>query len=289
MQMYGLSGEVLGTIGSTPNTHNNALSLPSRIDREVVPASPSSTTRKCIAWTFDLPYEDTDTIVLTASNGTFVDIRFPKHFLPSRPLHSHVSFWALAGSVTTTRYPYPTEYMTHATFTHDIDSRGDSDAVDEGDMVMLPTGEELEVGQMLNVETGRVELYKEWWVGVRNPGPGSTFTDKQFCFLAKLRGATDTVKSGVLIRVRGYVQMIVQLTNGDVQVARIEWQTDRWHVDRRNTANPAMVPGLILYSWTGKTVDGIVYDDKSQLKIGQECLGSDSSTVWRIEEANYAV
>lgn len=192
---------------------------------------------------FDAPYEDTDTLVLTALSGRFVDIRFPKDASLPREAIEHRSFWAFSGIARTTFYDADNRqhaiampYSAHCQFIHDIDSRG-PDITDEGDMFLLANGECLEMGVMVNPASGKSELYKECWVGPDTMLGEDIEADSKFCVVACVKG-TNPVQ-GVLIRIGSVVQGITSKESIDssvvVEVER--WQRNRggeWLRDTRS-------------------------------------------------------
>ncbi|KAF9460448.1 hypothetical protein BDZ94DRAFT_1311463 [Collybia nuda] len=94
--------------------------------------------RLSIRWLPDEASEPTDTVVLTgARRGTFLDTRF---FKATKKLD-----WAFAGNRTQTTAP-------------SFDKVEDS-----GVNTTLPDGTTLEVGEMINPETGKVTAFEEIW------------------------------------------------------------------------------------------------------------------------------
>ncbi|RMZ83339.1 hypothetical protein DV737_g1674, partial [Chaetothyriales sp. CBS 132003] len=170
MEMFGMTGERLGTIGAVEKSREDEAeaALP-QWQREFL-SKPSVSIRQGIAWRYEPPYEDTDTIVLTAPSSRFVDIRLPKTPDPSKPLVGHPAFWAITG---TSSYVFPgTEatpmvHVAHGQWKHDIDSKGPA-ITDEGDMFVLENGDVAEVGFMTNPHTGHEDMYKEYWTS-RSP------------------------------------------------------------------------------------------------------------------------
>ncbi|PFH50008.1 hypothetical protein AMATHDRAFT_146334 [Amanita thiersii Skay4041] len=107
--------------------------------------------RKSIRWPPADPSEPTDTIVLTGETGVFVDVRIVKG--------SNALDWAIAG--------YRTQTGTNTVkFTHLIDSRSENtDGLEEHcTNTVLSDGSVLEVGEMVNPETGKVAPYEEVWL-----------------------------------------------------------------------------------------------------------------------------
>lgn len=156
-----MTGERLGPIG--PGTQQEVKDAP-QWQRDFL-SKPSVSIRKGIAWSYNEPYENTDTLVLTAPSGRFIDIRLPKKHDLSEPLIDHDAFWAFTGTSNTT-FPgtkdVPMQHVAHSVWEHDLDSKGPG-ITDEGDMFSLPNGDCAEVGMMGNPKTGQVEMYKEYW------------------------------------------------------------------------------------------------------------------------------
>ncbi|KAF4586483.1 hypothetical protein EYR38_010759 [Pleurotus pulmonarius] len=93
--------------------------------------------------------EPTDTVVLTASNGWFLDVRFLSH--------GGDLDWAFAGKRRVEGKITKFEHM--------IDSRTADAAtmVDEGENVEMEDGSIVERGKMINPATGTLMLYEEKW------------------------------------------------------------------------------------------------------------------------------
>ena len=148
-------------------------------------AAPSISVRRGVARSYGAAYEDTSTLVLTSAGRWFVDVRFA---LGDAPTAAGSSFWAFAGTSAVT---FPGEGMKgerrrgrgggwreggetvevpcmgHCVWRHEMDSKGvDGGEADEGDLYLLGNGQVVEVGVSGSGESGRVEMYKEYWEGV---------------------------------------------------------------------------------------------------------------------------
>ncbi|RMD41852.1 hypothetical protein DV735_g3296, partial [Chaetothyriales sp. CBS 134920] len=175
MEVYGLTGEKLGLIGEVAKDKDTVVAAAPALPewQRAYLSKPSISIRKGIAWGYQAPYEDTDTIVLTAPSSRFVDIRLPRkqQHDPSGPLADHPAFWAITGTSSTVfpgtqEAPFP--HVAHGQWKHDIDSKGPG-ITDEGDMFVLENGDVAEVGIMANPQTGRDEMYKEYWTSPPAP------------------------------------------------------------------------------------------------------------------------
>lgn len=138
----------------------------------------SLSTRTSIAWPPDIPpSENTDTLVLSFPSSRFIDLRPLKH-LQSLD-------WGMAGHQTTTQTPSGTKSFPSlpsversnvaARFIHTVDSRVPEDPSsvhDEGIFRRLDNGDDLEIGNMLNPETGKIMLYEEIWRTIPVKGKG---------------------------------------------------------------------------------------------------------------------
>ena len=132
------------------------------------------------------------------------------------------------------------EHVAHSVWKHDIDSEGSGEG-DEGDLCILPNGDCTEFGMSKNPESGKVEMYKEYWT---SPPPGS---DEQLkikpCVVAEIVRDDDfggPECRGLAIRVGDYCQGILgRGTPGDTSVFKIERWTKssidgNWEGDQRN-------------------------------------------------------
>lgn len=182
-------------------------------------------------------YEDTSTLVLTAPSSTFIDVRFPIAADNSSQTTTHPSLWAFSGEVTTSFYnasstqPYSVglPYTAHCEFIHDIDTRGPG-IIDSGDMCLLPNGECLEFGHMINPATGRDEPYKEYWCSAGPlPRPDGA-DDSKICLVARVASPSNT--EGVVIRIGGRVQGIISRRQDD---GTLVIEVERWTRDPKAT------------------------------------------------------
>ncbi|KAJ9607783.1 hypothetical protein H2200_007862 [Cladophialophora chaetospira] len=172
MEIYGMLGEKLGTIGkSTQDDKQQEVESLPQWKKDFL-QKPSISVRNGIAWGYDPPYEDTDTLVLTSTQSGFVDIRFPRKRELGKPIASDPSFWAFCGTSTTTFLQgdgIDMPYSSHCVWKHEIDSKGPG-IDDEGDMFLLANGDCMEVGMMQNTQTGKVQMYKEYWTSPGDSG-----------------------------------------------------------------------------------------------------------------------
>ncbi|KAJ7160885.1 hypothetical protein C8R46DRAFT_1105828 [Mycena filopes] len=106
--------------------------------------------RESIRWLPDEPSEPTRTIVLTAQDGAFLDVRFN---VENRALD-----WAFAGYRSS-------EEPNYTRFRHHIDSRtlNPLDVVDVGTNTPLSGERTLEIGEMVNPATNLMTKYEEIW------------------------------------------------------------------------------------------------------------------------------
>lgn len=131
-------------------------------------------------------------------------------------------------------------YSAHCHWVHEIDSKGPQPA-DEGDMFLLPNGDCMEVGIMLDPKTRTAGFYKEYWSSP-DVEPGSGGLRKRPCVVAKtvLPGKVQgpfVDRSGVIIRVGNYCQGIVQHAQKDERKYAVS--VERW-VQRPVERNPAL-------------------------------------------------
>jgi len=108
----------------------------------------------CVSWPPLFPAsETTDTLVFTFPSNHTIDLRFRKN-----GEHRGTLDWGFAGRVVIEG--------SKITFVHFVDSRNPTDPLsvqDSGHFSILPNGDELETGEMLNPATGRVMAYEEIW------------------------------------------------------------------------------------------------------------------------------
>lgn len=167
-----------------------------------------------MAWEFDDPFEDTDTLVLTSGQGWFVDVRFALHG------DGWDGIWAFAGrgwisfpGDTAGRVQIP--YLCHCRWEHEIDSRGDDKLEDAGDVVLLPNNESVEFGSMLDPGTGKHRMYKEYWVGLEG--------QKRPCVVVKRSD-----DNGIVVRVGDWCQGIVWRDKSAPTAKERVW-VERWN------------------------------------------------------------
>jgi hypothetical protein len=134
----------------------------------------SISTRVSISWPPSIaPMENTNTLVLS----------FPSlHFIDLRPLKSSPFLdWGMAGYQINTPTPhgtkstYPIDVTDVAKFVHVVDSRVPGDPLsvqDEGLFNKLANGDDLEIGSMMNPDTGVTMAYEEVWRDVPVEGSG---------------------------------------------------------------------------------------------------------------------
>jgi hypothetical protein len=218
------------------------------------PSTPGIASRKGIAWGASPPSEDSSVLVLTTPGRHYVDVRFAL----SGPATEGV-FWAFAGTVKYTAQIPPSSTSAPASagsgsglstgwsramvgeWSHPIDSMGNYDGVDRADIFNLDNGDQVEFGTLENPDTGKVELFKEYW---SKPDHGA---DELYpCVYARIEGEGET--KGMVIRVGNLAQGIVQ-SQGKVQVVR--WRKnagagERWEEDVRSDKGAA---GRIPIAW----------------------------------------
>ncbi|GAB7363595.1 hypothetical protein MBLNU230_g4166t1 [Neophaeotheca triangularis] len=203
--------------------------------------SASISCREHILWRPETePHEPTDTLVLTAPSGRFVDTRVLKsaQYVPSPHdrLSPHHLDWAFAGtSVSTTLSDNPDinnggPYR-FTRWTHTLDSRSQdtTDLSDAGNMFpdpSAPSGEHrtLEIGAMVNPETGLMTEYEEVW---RDFGPKAVVGEeggKVQCLVLHFEGGGEEGDGvcGVVVRVGGFCQGVVRVGE--------QFALERWEV-----------------------------------------------------------
>lgn len=178
------------------------------------------------------------------------------------PLSSHAAFWAFSGTAQTafpaSKEGFEMPLSAHCTWKHDIDSRGPG-IQDEGDMFLLQNGDSMEVGIMQNPETGKEEMYKEYWTGMpceraipneerqeQKHGHESIVhrDDKEIshhswvsCAVAEASNDSHDYK-GLIIRVGRYCQGVYQTYKGEsgLVAERLIWNPGNsvWERDQRS-------------------------------------------------------
>ena len=130
-------------------------------------------------------------------------------------------------------------YSAHCVWTTDVDSREMGKGfVDEGDMFMLPNGDEIEVGFMENPDTGREEIYKEYWAEA--PGAdGSGGGGKSPCVVAEAGMGEGSGRKGRMVRIGDFCQGVVDGGEGEGVVAMRSLKKDgKWVNDGRSKEGP---------------------------------------------------
>ena len=195
--------------------------------------------RISIAWPPGPPSEPTSTLVLTALNNIFIDIRllFPSPSLsPMDPPSASelpdgmTLYWAFAG---TRAYDKLTN---EGKWTHKVDSRylDRSDVVDSGHFETLENGDTLERGTMMDFDDGKVKFYQEVW---RDEVVGGAE-----CLVLQLNNTT-TDAVGIVVRLGEWCQGI--LREGD------KVTVERWYQKR-----------LVFRHGEGQLPCGVAYDSK---------------------------
>ena len=163
---------------------------------------------------YQRPYEDADVLVLTAPSTKFVDIRLPliENIEEKTSLSNHPAFWAFTGTATTTFLENTAgvsmPYSAHCVWKHDVDSHGPGGG-DEADEFLLPNGDCMEVGSMENPQTGRNEIYKEYWTGAPASADAKS-PAKLPCVVAETVLTQECSRRGRIIRVGDYIQAVVE-------------------------------------------------------------------------------
>lgn len=138
------------------------------------------------------------------------------------------------------------ECTAHGKWEHPIDSSRDFDAIDEGDMFLLQNGDVMEIGTTENPETGKVQLYKEYWTSP-SPKPRTM----RPCVVAEIKGTIAGAGAdgkGMIVRIGDYVQGIFQTEeqSGEFWVERWLRSTDRqaegWIKDDRSNTTEELIP-----------------------------------------------
>ncbi|KAI1794760.1 hypothetical protein LXA43DRAFT_970894 [Ganoderma leucocontextum] len=167
--------------------------------------------RLYIRWFPDEASETTSTLVLTAHNRQFVDLRLLKPADPSAPFASLE--WGLAGRSVGT--------PSHGIWIHDIDSRTENpgDEKDEGDMFPQPEHPDviLERGRMRHPESGEVREYEEAW---KDPTVLSIGGGRVSVVLETASGASGA--RGLVVRVGQFCQGILRV-GSVIVVERWAW------------------------------------------------------------------
>jgi hypothetical protein len=122
---------------------------------------------------------------------------------------------------------------------------GNYDGVDRADIFNLDNGDQVEFGTLENPDTGKVELFKEYWSRPTNSDNVHVSDDELYpCVYARIEGEGET--KGMVIRMGNLAQGIVQ-SQGKVQVVR--WKKgagEEWEEDVRSDKGAA---GRIPIAW----------------------------------------
>ncbi|KAL5612211.1 uncharacterized protein BROUX77_002367 [Berkeleyomyces rouxiae] len=262
---------------------------------ETAGGSATASVRRGISWGAAPATEDTDTLVLTAPSGVFVDLRYPKlSTLTSLATPaSHVSYWVFSGTAFNSDYSaagHDTDgtedtsdasastitmpHVTHTRFVHAIDNRappgsGPGSVQDAGDSMALPNGDHIEWGVMPNPATGVSELYKEVW---RAAPQGASAAQARVLRLQVKQGQQ---ARGDALRIGDYFQGVLQRGGADGQV-----------VAGRFTRT--VVDGVTGWAWdprsttTALPAGWAADDDEEEQKIGAEVTVE--GLVWEVVE-----
>ncbi|RPD77351.1 hypothetical protein L226DRAFT_610684 [Lentinus tigrinus ALCF2SS1-7] len=162
--------------------------------------------RLYIRWLPDEASEPTSTLVLTAPNKQFVDLRLIKPSSPSEPYTT--LDWGIGGRSVGT--------PGHGEWIHDIDSRTEEPEADAGDTFPHPTLPDvsLERGRMRHPESGEIREYEEAWKHIDiDPDPaGELHEGKRVSVFLEMdeEGAEGGRRRGMISRVGQFCQGIVR-------------------------------------------------------------------------------
>ncbi|TBU37422.1 hypothetical protein BD309DRAFT_876479 [Dichomitus squalens] len=180
--------------------------------------------RTHIRWLPDEASEPTSTLVLTAHNRQFVDLRLVK---PADPLAPFTCLdWGIGGR--------SVGILSHGEWIHDIDSRTENpDEKDEGDMHPHPELPNviLERGKMRHLESGEIREYEEGWkdlviLPVGGPETGRrTSVVLETAFDASDKSAVAGTRRGLIVRVGQFCQAILR-DGPSIVVERWLWTAD---------------------------------------------------------------
>ena len=165
--------------------------------------------------------EPTSTLVLTARNRQFVDLRLLKPEDPSEPFA--LLEWGLAGRSVGT--------PSHGVWIHDIDSRTENpnDEQDEGEMFPQPEHPDVivERGKMRHPESGKIREYEEAW-----KDPEVLAVDgRRVSVVLETAGALEV--KGMIVRVGQFCQGILRV-GSEIVVERWAWtEDDGWRLSVR--------------------------------------------------------
>lgn len=195
-------------------------------------------------------------------------------------------------------------YSAHCVWKHDIDSKGPG-ITDEGDMFLLPNGDCMEVGSMENPQTGKVEMYKEYWTSPAavKSSSGAGKVRLSPCIVAKMtqlpshhevqENSLQIEHGGVVIRIGNYCQGIMhnpQGTAGSLHTAMDAILIERWSKGVLEAGgNPEAPPAGWVQDWRSNTPSdaGIMmpcsWVCNDNRKVGDEIVVKGAT--WTIVEA----
>lgn len=193
-------------------------------------------------------------------------------------------------------------YSAHTVWKHEIDSNG-PETSDEGDMILLPNGNCIEVGIMQNPGTGKPELYKEYWATPPvEPGESGGGLRKTPCVVARTVAVPAKEKEkekqttrGIIIRVGDYCQALARHGEHEGEQRLL---VERWVITRPAERNPALDDngGGGAVEWikdgrsnTGEDNEGeslmpCVWACRDSRRLGDEVVAR--GVTWRIVEAD---
>ena len=171
------------------------------------------------------PEELTSTIVLTSKDSHYVDIRLFRdkwEAEQSQDVNSETCIeWAFAGKA----HAEPKGarkggmiQLSHTTWDHWIDSKGDNPGPDEGDMWVQRSGDVLERGKQRDAVTGAETEYEELWHDLEVTPLGTK--NNRSSVVLKADGP-DSGTRGLTVKVGGWCQGILKV-NGVLTIER--WQ-----------------------------------------------------------------
>lgn len=99
-------------------------------------------------------------------------------------------------------------------------------------MCLLPNGDSLEFGHMVNPASGKDESYKEYWCSAKPLSDSDSSDDSKVCIVAHVTGSPNT--KGLAIRIGGYMQAILS-TREDDGTETIHYE--RWTRETSTSAN----------------------------------------------------
>ena len=117
---------------------------------------------------------------------------------------------------------------------------------DEGDMFLLSNSECIELGQMLNPGSGKIEMYKEYWTSVpfeafsNGQDEGTTkLSEKPRCLVA--RTVEGQQAKGLVILLGGYWQGVLRESE-HFACTRVRYQPEKdcWEMDPRSSRSESL-------------------------------------------------